>query len=158
MNRKLKFRVWDADNKRMILVEGNTYLRLYDDGSGAVVWVGPYGREEDVCRVRSSTPVMQYTGLKDKKGQKIYEGDIVQFISTDAPDYDSKYDYENLGSTPVQSVMNWNDNACGFRLAAPSRFNVSKSMLEVIGNIFENPPVTADQWSTKYQGMTGDDH
>ena len=59
--RPIKFRAWDIDNKKMIPEEGGFYL-----GSADSEMVGIEGYS-----------IMQYTGLKDKNGKEIYEGDTV---------------------------------------------------------------------------------
>ncbi len=76
--------------------------------------------------------IMQYTGLKDKNGKEIYEGDIV------------RVDDKIIGQ------VFWNRFSCGFRYAdKPEELieNTSyltpwgQSLYEIIGNIYENPEV-----------------
>jgi len=59
MNREIKFRAWRHD-KQMI------YQRDETSASAA----------EFFNRIWGQDPVMQYTGLKDKNGKEIYEGDV----------------------------------------------------------------------------------
>lgn len=94
----------------------------------------------------------QFTGLHDKEGKEIYEGDIIDFISPFIRDLT----YPNYPAAPVdprhhyQCVVVWNERDCGFGLVSPKEAllkpceqqpvgitQISDSYL--IGNIHDNP-------------------
>lgn len=67
----------------------------------------------------------QYTGLKDKNGKEIYEGDIVKTVNWE---------------TPILAVVIFSEGL--FRIKDPSfssSFEIDRYRLEIIGNIYDNP-------------------
>lgn len=83
--------------------------------------------------------LMQYTGLKDKNGKEIYEGDIVLHVcyGTDFKDAEKlkieslQSFFEDRGYYTREHDEDWEDNN--------KAFSIQLLRFEVIGNIYENP-------------------
>lgn len=123
MKREIKFRAWDKIKKRMYL---DIQLQ-YSEGK----WLAlPYGSHAEPLE---SFDLMQYTGLKDKNGKEIYEGNILNWG-------------RHIGNKkPLNEIVQWyqKDGFCGFRLKSTKDdtympINPFNLKLEVIGNIYEN--------------------
>ena len=70
--------------------------------------------------------LMQYTGLKDKNGKEIYEGDIVRY-------WNVPWNTAGLGADWKYTVVKY--ERCGF--------NLSEIDYEILGNIYENAEILA---------------
>ncbi len=77
--------------------------------------------------------LMQYTGLKDKHGKEIYEGDVIK--------HDYYYDYGQSGEyKSFTKCVTWDDIYCGFKpMYATGEYSLPRNSIEVVGNIYENP-------------------
>ena len=128
MNDRFRFRVWDKseecyvdpDDCELFFIEpkGEITIGVYNNGDVDDVI---YCKEENIC-------VEQCTGLKDNKGQLIYEGDIVNILC----------------EVEEQGVIEWATEEAQFVVSAEQAGFVANfdnycgSDLEVIGNIHEN--------------------
>jgi uncharacterized phage protein (TIGR01671 family) len=98
------------------------------------------------CRVDPAT-VGQYIGVKDKRGKKVYEGDVIQTYFCFAPG-DSGH-----GVSQRPFVVKWEQGRTAFRAFKPDTkgrhvfhildtidfFEMQSEVYEVIGNIHDNP-------------------
>ena len=132
MQRQIKFRAWDKELKR--------WVPQYES------MVAPIGKTSTWSTERGFT-LMQYTGLKDKDGVDIYEGDIVKILYTDWPsqlDSHPELSHEEyLDSIALTRVVIW--SVQGFYVShkvdgyAESMEPGTRGYIKVIGNIYENP-------------------
>ena len=121
--REIKFRAWYKNKMVMIYPKG----LAFDKTGVNILWLNDY-EDGNFPEVRGWTgnaffELMQYTGLKDKNGKEIYEGDI---IIADWHD-----------TTPTEIVLP------GWFYTVNEYYGAEDC--EIIGNIYENPELLTNK-------------
>lgn len=125
IKRIIKFRAWDKSRKRMIF--GPT------DGNVSSAWVFTMaeagGAYDDVL------VLMQSTGLLDRGGKEIYEGDVLKEGSPDIGPY--YVVFENGSFVCFHKSGKWGLLSRAFEI------DMFRFQVEVIGNVYQNPELFA---------------
>lgn len=112
--REIKFRAWSNHEQKMYQDTSSHY----NIGGEVNPWI-----------------YMQFTGLHDKKGKEIFEGDIIKAL------------WEEKNKLKGEVV--WADEFCGYAIS-DGNFNyrisaTASGLREVIGNVYENPELISDK-------------
>jgi uncharacterized phage protein (TIGR01671 family) len=160
MNRVIKFRAWDKENRKM-LYQDVDFGYISSQGIDLLTTKTINGGTKHTTNVE----LMQFTGLHDKNGKEIYEGDIVgeegvyHYISRDGWEPEpgiwkiigkKTKDFYNGEEWYIAGyklkVVRWEDDSCGFEPFSDSEENCghcgwgrNNELCEVLGNIYENP-------------------
>ena len=107
--REIKFRVWDKVNYMSVP------FNLTD-------------LQHKIIQFTSDCPVMQYTGLKDKNGKEIYEGDILR----------SWYSRDTTGKDIIYMIFPVEYETLDYKGFSGFQIEFLKNA-SIIGTIYENP-------------------
>ena len=123
-----KFRVWDIE--RECYLDETELAGITPDGKYIL-----YIEEEEISKleIEGNYTLEQYTGLTDKNGKEIYEGDVVNIQGI-------KYyvDFEHGGFWFNNDNLKWKANR-------PFTHFQEINDTEVVGNVHENPDLLEDK-------------
>lgn len=108
--RELKFRAWNGKEMEF--------------GGFSIHATGALIKDSALGDVFSDAPVMQFTGLQDKNGKDIYEGDIIIHRDTSGSGQPREF-----GPREVR----WYQDSCNFNVTRPT----NGVEIEVVGNRYE---------------------
>lgn len=120
MNREIKFRAWNKKEKYMEPVDD---LQMFSNQLS----IGMLSK--DYFLGKDDVELMQYTGLHDKNGKEIYEGDILRIIVNNNIEKICAVEFKN----GIFGVMFSKQREL---TAFPHFYNTT---FEIIGNIYDNP-------------------
>jgi len=136
--RELKFRAWDGN--MMLPIESrdvDTSIQDKEEVEETKIkdWDLLFDKDEEIV-------VMQYSGLKDKNGKEMYEGDIVNL-----------HDWGNENYLIGRAEVIWDKAYCKFDFRRISGLSIEndndydkfRTNPEVIGNVYENPELLVNK-------------
>ena len=118
--KQIKFRAWDSISKQLFIPDG-----ILKDGRSFLIT----DQKSIMAYDLDKFPLMQYTGLKDKNGKEIYEGDIIKWCV-----WDHKVEWEKHSASYGAYALSDIIDIYSMKLDPHNWMDA-----EVIGNIYENP-------------------
>jgi uncharacterized phage protein (TIGR01671 family) len=145
--REITFRVWDKNKKEMHELTGFAFPDLCKDGSGIRDFIGLKGGfGERIKGKETDFELMQYIGLKDCKGNKIFEGDIVKGTCSTNPEFvcAGLKLLNKLGKELIGQIK-YSQTFCQFYFTTDDitylDLEFGLENIEVLGNIYSNPEI-----------------
>ena len=157
--REIKFRAWDEANK--IMHNNFQFIRLGEESNDWIVFISDRQSLKDKQHpfenpyFQQQLKIMQFTGLKDKNGKEIYEGDIIKAMKGEQEKSETFYpikdrvrywngSFEIFGKTLGEINTDNSGNAKNIKLHWSRHHNTPDiyeeiNSIEIIGNIYENP-------------------
>lgn len=127
--REIKFRAWDKEFNEMLEVDSIVFSDTLDFSTPHII------DSSNDMHPLSEVILMQYTGIKDKNGVEIYEGDIIEALVS--PQLTERKNFEGLQS----GIVEFEYGSFVIRFSEFNEIDLNRfpdCYLKVIGNIYEN--------------------
>lgn len=129
-NREIKFRAWDKQRKEMFIPD---QIQNPVKTNIVIMEGGEYRMSEFKL---GEYVLMQYTGLKDRNGKEIFEGDLLK---------DGKSQIGQVLWAHNSYLIEWNERDYQGHRTYTKMTDDCFSYGEIIGNIYENPELLANR-------------
>lgn len=134
MNRQIKFRAWHYFSKTFLTINN---LIINPDSNEIIGVEDINGDAYDISE--AGVALLESTGLQDKDGKDIYEGDILQFKSQSLLD-----SWAGKKMATMVARIYWNQEELAFYIINKKadfkpNMRTDNNQFEIIGNIYENP-------------------
>lgn len=133
----MNYKLWDKENKEFLEDDWETEFAVLANGTVIEIYYNGFAEDYSV-RNLDNIELLQYTGLKDKNGKEIYEGDIV-LIRIEETSILHKTVVKFKHGAFIADIIGKNDYIYLFH------FGFNKDDFEVLGNIYENSELLEDK-------------
>ena len=141
--REYKFRAWDSWWDKMYYFDFAKNIEATSDDELKGLWI--LHEEGSVYAIQDKIKIMQFTGLYDKNGKEIYEGDILKRAST-IKQWKRELFEEIIGKVTIKIGMTYlvGKRKHGYsdeelKISNCKELLLSPDLFEVIGDIHSNP-------------------